>query len=185
MSRVIFPPFQHKSGSTELDHAIDATALDGAFTELAQTLNGTIDESSFGASVAFSTASPGGVNVSTAIANGYALVTVSYNGIGRTNTRVPLITVTGTGWKPYLFSVVTIMAPLTVSALSIDVGASGTGTSLITSSSGTYEYGASMIATINGTLDTTALTQGHTVTLNENTAHTIAASVTFLVPVSA
>ena len=76
MPRIIVPPFQHKSGSTELEHALDARRLDEAFSELAGVLNGGVDESNLSAGVKFSTVTPGGANVGTAIAAKYSLVTL-------------------------------------------------------------------------------------------------------------
>lgn len=88
MPRVIFPPFQHKSGSTELEHALDARRLDEAFSELAGVLNGGIDESSLGSAVRFSLLAGGGVSVGTAVALKNSLMTFSFTSASPAGTSV-------------------------------------------------------------------------------------------------
>lgn len=188
MPRVIFPPFQHKSGSTELEHALDARRLDEAFSELAGVLNGGIDEANFASALKFSAVSPGAPSVNLGIATGHALVTLSYSGVNRTNARVPIGVVTGSGWVPVSYSIVHSVPTyaLTSSSLALDVGASGTGTSLANLSNATVTESTSggvFTRKYVGAATVSTMTAGHVITLNEFTTWTVYASITFAVPV--
>lgn len=97
MPRAIFPPFQHQSGATELEHALDAKRLDDAFKTLANTLNGGIDETNLNSTVKFSTVTPGGVNVGTALATKYGIVVVSGAGT-KTGTDISYTLGYSPGW---------------------------------------------------------------------------------------
>lgn len=100
MPRIIVPPFQHKSGSTELEHALDARKLDEAFSELSGVLNGGIDESNLNSTVKFSTVTPGGVSVGTAIYPKYSIVTLTGRYLKDRNTNGIVLgyTAGGSNW---------------------------------------------------------------------------------------
>lgn len=75
MGRIFLPQFQHNKNATVIDHAVDAKRLDAAFSEVANALNGGIDESNLADSTKFSTVSAAGA-VPTAIGAKYSLVTL-------------------------------------------------------------------------------------------------------------
>jgi hypothetical protein len=75
MGRVFLPQFKHHKNATVLDHAVDAERLDRAFSEVANSLNGGIDESNLADSTKFSAFSAAGA-VATAIKPAYSLVTL-------------------------------------------------------------------------------------------------------------
>ena len=75
MGRVFLPQFKHHKNATVLDHAVDAERLDAAFSEVANCLNGGIDESNLADSTKFSAFSAAGA-VATAIRPAYSLVTL-------------------------------------------------------------------------------------------------------------
>jgi hypothetical protein len=76
MGRIFLPQFQHNKNATVIDHAIDAKRLDAAFAEVANILNGGIDETNLADSTKFSTGSAAGA-VATALAPAYSVVTLS------------------------------------------------------------------------------------------------------------
>lgn len=188
MSRVIFPPFQHKSGVTELDHALDAKAIDAAFNELANALNGGIDESNLSAGVKFSTVSPGAPSVNTAIAAKYAPVAMSVSGVERLSQSFIAGTVIGSGWIPWKATALySRSVPMVLSLFNVYKKSAGVSTSIKASSTATRwqdgsVYYESAIATLNSTV-----ADGDIIFIdlyngaNPLTVH--AASVTFLVPV--